>query len=70
MTENNDAGAGPTNRVAPKRGRVAIGELTLIVGPPGRPAGVRVYTDDEAAEAQAYADEFGGQVERLGEATS
>lgn len=24
MTENNDAGAGPTNRVAPKRGRVAI----------------------------------------------
>ena len=70
MTENNDAGAGPTNRVAPTRGRVAIGELTLIVRPPGRPAGVRVYTDDEATEAQAYADEVGGPVERLGEATS
>ena len=69
MTENND-GVGPTNRVAPKRGRVAIGELTLIVRPPGKPAGVRVYTDDEATEAQAYADEVGGPVERLGEATS
>ena len=38
--------------------------------PPARPAGIRVYTDDEATEAQAYADEVGGQVERLGEATS
>ena len=70
MTENNDAGAGPTNRVAPKRGRVAIGELTLIVRPAGRPADVRVYTDNGGTEAQAYADEVGGQVERLGEATS
>ena len=64
MTENTD-GVGPTNRVAPKRGRVAMGELTLIVRPPGRPADVRVYTDDEAAEAQAYASEVGGQVEQL-----
>lgn len=36
MTENTD-GVGPTNRVAPKRGRVTMGELTLIVRPPGRP---------------------------------
>ncbi|WP_238423043.1 hypothetical protein [Gordonia sp. 'Campus'] len=64
MTENND-GVGPTNRVAPKRSRATMGELTLIVRPPGRPADVRVYTDDEATEAQTYATEVGGQVERL-----
>lgn len=64
MTESND-GVGPTNRVAPKRGRVTMGELTLIVRPPGRPADVRVYTDDEATEAQTYATEVGAQVDRL-----
>ncbi|MFE0750707.1 hypothetical protein [Gordonia sp. NPDC058843] len=64
MTESND-GVGPTNRVAPKRGRVVMAELTLIVRPPGRPADVRVYTDDEATEAQAYAAEVGGHVDQL-----
>lgn len=64
MTENND-GVGPTNRVAPTRGRVTMGELTLIVRPPGRPAGIRVYIGDEAAEAQAYATEVGAQVDHL-----
>ncbi|MFE0750696.1 hypothetical protein [Gordonia sp. NPDC058843] len=65
MTENNDAGVVPTNRVAPKRGRVTMSELTLIVRPPGRPADFRVYTDGEAAEAQAYAHEVGGRVDHL-----
>ena len=64
MTENND-GVGPTNRVAPKRGRVEPADLTLIVRPPGRPAGIRTYTADELNEAQAYADQTGGQVDRL-----
>ncbi|MFT4398472.1 hypothetical protein ACLTEW_26460 [Gordonia lacunae] len=65
MTENNDAGAGPTNRVAPKRGRVELAGLTLIVRPPGRPADIRTYSADELDEAQAYADETGGQVDQL-----
>lgn len=65
MTENNDAGVGPTNRLAPKRGRVTMSELTLIVRPPGRPADIRTYTEDETADAETYAAEVGGQVERL-----
>lgn len=65
MTENNDTGAGPTNRVAPKRGRVELGDLTLIVRPPGRPADIRTYTANEITEAQAYAEQAGGQVDRL-----
>ena len=65
MTENNDTAAGPTNRVAPKRGRVELLNLTLIVRPPGRPASIRAYTTDELAEAQAYADQTGGQVDQL-----
>ena len=64
MTENND-GVGPTNRVAPKRGRVELADLTLIVRPPGRPAGIRTYTADESNDAQAYADQTGGQVDQL-----
>lgn len=65
MTENNDAGAGPTNRVAPKRGRGELPDLTLIVRPPGRPAGIRTYTADELDEAQTHADQAGGQVDQL-----
>lgn len=66
MTENIDGNTGAlTNRVAPKRGRAALGELTLIVRPPGRPAEIRTYTAVEATEAQAYAAETDGVVERL-----
>ena len=65
MTENND-GVGPTNRVAPKRGRVELACLTLIVRPPGRPAGIRTSTADELDQAQAYAEEAGARgVEQL-----
>ncbi|PZT98188.1 MAG: hypothetical protein DI630_20115 [Gordonia sp. (in: high G+C Gram-positive bacteria)] len=65
MTENND-GVGPTNRVAPKRGRVELADLTLIVRPPGRPADIRTYTADEFDQAQAYAEKAGPQgVEQL-----
>ncbi|MCG7635273.1 hypothetical protein MHN80_23435 [Gordonia McavH-238-E] len=65
MTENNDPGGGPANRVAPKRGRVELSDLTFIVRPPGRPAGIRTYTAGELDEAQAYADQTGGQVDQL-----
>ncbi|GAC50913.1 hypothetical protein GOACH_33_00340 [Gordonia aichiensis NBRC 108223] len=65
MTDNNDTGAGPTNRVAPKRGRVELPDLTLIVRPAGQPAGIRTYTANELDEAQAYADQTGGQADRL-----
>ncbi len=64
MTENND-GVGPTNRVAPKRGRVELADLTLIVRPPGRPSGIRTFTADESNDAQAYAAETGASVEQL-----
>lgn len=30
MTENTDAGAGPTNRIAPKRGRVELADLVFM----------------------------------------
>ncbi|MFC9982675.1 hypothetical protein [Gordonia sp. NPDC127522] len=40
-------------------------DLTLIVRPAGQPAGIRTYTADELDEAQAYADQTGGQVDRL-----
>lgn len=65
MTENAETAVGPSNRVAPKRARAAMSELTLIVRPPGRPADVRIFTDAETTEAQAYATEVGGQVDRL-----
>ncbi|MCR8899813.1 hypothetical protein NWF34_23040 [Gordonia sp. GONU] len=65
MTENNDVGAGPTNRIAPKRGRVELADLVFIVRPPGRPADTRAFTLDELDEAQAYATQTGGQVDRL-----
>ncbi|MCX2966489.1 hypothetical protein [Gordonia aquimaris] len=66
MTENIDGGSGGyTNRVAPTRGRAALADLTLIVRPPGQAAGVRVYTRDQAHEAEAYAAETGAAVEQL-----
>jgi hypothetical protein len=66
VTENIDGTTGAlTNRVAPKRGRAALTDLTLIVRPPGCSAKIRIYTAAEATEAQAYAAETGGVVEQL-----
>ena len=56
---------GPANRQAPKRARVNVADLTLIVHVPGRPADVRVFTDAETDAAQTYASSVGGTVEPL-----
>lgn len=66
MTDPVDAAAGSfASSQRPKRARTTIAELTLIVRPDGNPLGVQAFTDAEAAEAQAYADAMGTQVERL-----
>ncbi|WP_338857894.1 hypothetical protein WDY80_24330 (plasmid) [Gordonia hongkongensis] len=61
---DNDPG-GLTNRLAPKRGRVTLDDLTLIVRPPGRPADIQTFTDDEIAEATTYAKANNAEVEQL-----
>lgn len=43
----------------------AVTDLTLIVKPPGKPTLIRVFTDAEEAEAQAYAANHETTVERL-----
>lgn len=66
LTENIDpAVSPPSNRVAPKRLRVPLAELALIVRPPGRPAAIRAFTAAEATEARAYAEATGATVEQL-----
>lgn len=42
------------------RARAALADLTLVVRKPGAPTAVRVFTADERADAQAYADNLGG----------
>ncbi|MCZ4581713.1 hypothetical protein O4158_22015 [Gordonia amicalis] len=66
MTENIEHAGGISDRRSPKRGRVDLADLTLIVRPPGRPAQTRAFTDDEQAEAHAYANETGASVDLLG----
>lgn len=65
MTENIETAGGISDRRAPKRVRVELADLTLIVRPPGRPAQVRAFTDVEHAEAQAYARDTDASVEVL-----
>ena len=65
VTENIEPQSAPVNRIAPKRARVRVGELVLIVRPPGRPAAVRAFTSAEADEAFAYAASVGGVVDEL-----
>ncbi|MDF0532278.1 hypothetical protein P0W64_21215 [Tsukamurella sp. 8F] len=43
-----------------------LGDLTLIVRVPGKPAAVRTFTAAEAAEARRYAEQHGSTVEQLG----
>ncbi|OCB09333.1 hypothetical protein A5717_25895 [Mycolicibacterium porcinum] len=47
------------------RGNADLADLTLIVRPPGNPWDIRTFTDDQRAEAEAYAAEHGAQVESL-----
>ena len=49
----------------PKRVKVAVDDLTLIVRVPGHPAAVQAFTDNERTAAQRYADDVGGTVESL-----
>lgn len=52
-------------RQKPRGGDVELADLTLIVRPPGRPTEIRAFTDDQRAEAEAYAAEHGVTVESL-----
>lgn len=63
MTE--PGGAGPADRRAPRRARALLGDLTLIVRPAGRPEDIRVFTADEADDAEAYAAAHSAAVESL-----
>lgn len=49
----------------PKRSRVSIADLTVLVRVPGHPAAVQAFTDNERTAAQRFADEVGGAVETL-----
>lgn len=48
----------PRKRTAP----VEVSDFTMLVKVPGRPAEIRVFTDDEADEARAYAEATGGTI--------
>ena len=53
------------DRRSPKRARVQVADLTLIVRPTGRPDKIAAFTDNEADEATAYAARMGAYVEHL-----
>jgi hypothetical protein len=48
------------SRDTPKRAAVRLVDLELLVGVPGRPETVRVFTRSEAAAAEEYAARFEG----------
>lgn len=60
MTEPNAA-----DRRAPKRARVQVADLTLIVRPTGQPTKIAAFTDNEADQANDYAARMGAHVEHL-----
>lgn len=47
------------------RGNDELADLTLIVRPHGRPWDIRTFTEDRRAEATAYAEQNGVEVESL-----
>lgn len=49
----------------PRRGGASLRDLTMIVRIHGRPADVRVFTDDEETDAQQYATRNSGVLERF-----
>ena len=66
MTElvGDDPG-GVVSRRSTKRRHRHLHELVLIVRPPGRPADIRVFAEDEMEEAESYAAQSGRPIERL-----
>lgn len=63
MSEQSDGGV--VERQGRRRSRATLTELVLIVRPPGSPTAIRVFTEAERAEAQAYADRVGADVETV-----
>ena len=60
-----DDPGGVVSRRSTKRRRRHLHELVLIVRPPGRPADIRVFAEDEMEEAATYAAQFDTSIERL-----
>jgi hypothetical protein len=46
------------SRESPKRSRVRLEDLELLVRVPGRPEAIRAFTRAEAAQAEEYAGTF------------
>lgn len=66
MTENTEPAGGISDRRAPKRNRVGLAELTLIVRLPGRAgADSCIHRRRTHGEAHAYASETGASVDNL-----
>jgi hypothetical protein len=55
----------PVSRQRSVRTPASLRDLTLIVRPPGRPALIRVFTEQQRREAEQYAKDFDGIVEDL-----
>lgn len=49
-------------RSSKRTAEVSIADFTMLVSVSGKPAAVRVYTDDEGEEAALYAAQVGGVV--------
>lgn len=59
-----DEGSGQHVRQSPRKRNegLRVADITMMVRVPGRPAAVRVYTDEEDDQAARYAAESGGTV--------
>lgn len=64
MSEPDTVG-GVRDRRPPKRARVPLSDLVLIVRPPGQHGAIRAFTNEEKAEADRYAAQHGVDVEHL-----
>jgi hypothetical protein len=67
MVRVTEDGSGPSVRQTPRRrsSAVEVADFTMMVRVPGRPAAIRVFTEDERTEANAYAADTGGTVVEL-----
>lgn len=57
---SDDVGGLPVRHPRKRAGDARVADFTLLVRVPGQPAGVRVFTDEEAEEAATYAAAHGG----------
>ena len=64
MSEPNNPG-GLADHRRPRRNRVSLAELTLIVRPAGRPVDIQAFTELERADADAYAAQHDCVVDTL-----